>query len=96
MSTEIQPTSVPTPAPAPVFTFKWWYKGKTTEGNIIKFEGRITAADNFEACDKVERLMRAEHPTIAWMQGKNIEGQGNWKGVTFGPTTQKMKGKVKS
>ena len=45
------------------------------------------AADSGAACDKVEREMRAKYPTIRWMQGREIEGDG-WR---FGPTVQKLK-----
>ena len=40
----------------------------------------------------MEKQMRAEHPTMRWMQGKEIEGNG----VTFGPTVQKMKTPVEA
>lgn len=70
-----------------VFCFRWWYKGRTAEGNTMKLEGRVEARDASEACDKVEKQMRAEWPTVRWMQGREIEGDG----VTFGPTVQKLK-----
>ncbi len=69
------------------FRFHWWYKGRTDEGIIVKFEGHIVATDASDACDKVEKSMRAKWPMIAWMHGKEIEGNG----VTFGPTVQKLK-----
>lgn len=75
--------------PKEVFRFRWWYKGITTEGNILKLAGHTYATDASAACDQVERLMRAEHPTVRWMQGKEIEGDG-WK---FGPTVQKCRRK---
>jgi hypothetical protein len=31
--------------------------------------------------------MRAKWPTVRWMQGREIDGDG----VTFGPTVQKLK-----
>ena len=70
-----------------LFCFRWRYKGCTPEGNILKVEGRVTAADAGAACDIVERAMRAKHPTIRWMQGREIEGVGR----TFGPAVQKLK-----
>lgn len=69
------------------FCFRWWYKGRTAEGNTMKLEGRVVARDASEACDKVERQMRAKWPTVRWMHGREIEGDG----VTFGPTVQKLK-----
>ena len=69
------------------FCFRWWYKGRTTEGNTVKLEGRIEAADAGEACDKVEAAMRSRYPTMRWMQGRELEGDG----VRFGPTVQKLK-----
>ena len=33
--------------------------------------------------------MRAENPTVRWMQGREIEGNG----VMFGPTVQRLKRK---
>ena len=53
----------------------------------MKLEGRVVATDASAACDKVEKQMRAEWPTVRWMQGKEIEGDG----MTFGPTVQKLK-----
>lgn len=84
------------PSEAPVrtgdwFSFKWWYKGRTKEGNTLKLTGRVNAKDASEAAAKVERAMRAEHPDVRWMQGRDMEGVGDWKGCTFGPTVQKMK-----
>ena len=70
-----------------LFCFRWWYKGRTPEGNVIKLEGRVVAHDAGEACDRVEKQMRAEYPAMRWMQGKEIEGNG----VAFGPTVQKLK-----
>lgn len=58
----------------------------------MKLEGRVVAHDASEACDRVEKQMRAEHPTMRWMQGKEIEGNG----VTFGPTVQKLKTPVEA
>lgn len=75
-----------------LFCFRWWYKGKTIEGNIMKLEGRVVAKDASDAIDKVEKQMRAKWPTVRWMQGKEIEGDG-W---TFGPTVQKLKKPVKA
>lgn len=73
------------------FRFRWWYKGRTTEGNTVKLEGRIEAADADEALAKVEAAMRSRYPTMRWMQGKEIEGGG----VRLGPTVQKLKTPVK-
>ena len=71
------------------FCFRWWYKGRTAEGNIVKLEGRVDAANEAAACRTVEAIMRAEYPTVRWMQGREIEGDG----VMFGPTVQKLKRK---
>lgn len=93
MSTETSlPTANPRFAASGLFCFRWWYKGRTVEGNTMKLEGRVVAHDASEACDRVEKQMRAEHPTMRWMQGKEIEGNG----VTFGPTVQKMKTPVEA
>lgn len=73
--------------PGAVFTFRWWYRGRTVEGNIVKFVGRIRAVDDRAALKQVEDQMRADYPTIRWMHGREMEG-GN---VTFGPTVQKLK-----
>lgn len=75
-----------------LFCFRWWYKGRTLEGNTIKLEGRVVAHDASEACDRVEKQMRAEYPTMRWMQGKELEGDG----VTCGPTVQKLKTPVEA
>jgi hypothetical protein len=91
MSTE-PATQLPASPPlssSDLFCFRWWYKGRTAEGSILKLEGYVTAADARAACDIVEREMRAKHPTVRWMQGREIEGDG----FTFGPTVQKLKRK---
>jgi hypothetical protein len=69
------------------FCFRWWYKGRTAEGNILKLEGRVDASDASAACRTVEAIMRAEHPTVRWMQGREIEDAC----CKFGPTVQKLK-----
>jgi hypothetical protein len=74
-----------------LFWFRWWYKGRTPEGNTVKLFGHVQASDAASACDIVERQMRAEHPTIRWMQGREIESDG----YLFGPTVQKLKTKPK-
>ena len=75
-----------------LFCFRWWYKGRTVEGNTIKLEGRVAARDASSASAKVEKQMRSDHPTIKWMQGKNIEGNG----IAYGPTVQKTKLRVEA
>lgn len=87
-----QPTALPAVACSEWFCFRWWYKGRTAEGNTMKLEGRVEARDASEACDKVEKQMRAKWPTVRWMQGREIEGDG----VTFGPTVQKLKTPIKA
>lgn len=76
----------------PSFQFRWWFKGKTADGNILKLQGHVTAPSAGEACDKVEAAMRKEHPTVRWMQGREIEGNG----VSFGPTVQLIRRPVKN
>lgn len=71
----------------PLQWFRWWYKGKTPEGNIARFEGTIQAEDYDKASRSVEEMMRARWPKMRWMQGREIEGWG-WN---LGPTVQKMK-----
>ena len=73
--------------------FKWWYKGITREGNTCRFEGDGWAEDFEHASENVERMMREKHPEIKWMQGKEIEGRGDNRGVKFGPTIQMLKTK---
>ena len=82
-------TEKPQPAVASsdLFCFRWWYKGRTAEGNIVKLEGRVDAANESAACRTVEAIMRAEHPTVRWMQGREIEDDF----CKFGPTVQKLK-----
>lgn len=75
-----------------LFCFRWWYKGRTAEGNTMTLEGRVEARDASEACYKVEKQMRAKWPTVRWMQGRESEGGG----VRFGPTVQKLKTPVKA
>ena len=87
--TNIQTASDPAVACTDWFCFRWWYKGRTPEGNTIKLEGDVMARNESEACAKVEATMRAAHPEIRWMQGREIEGDG----VMFGPTVQKLKRK---
>ena len=74
--------------------FRWWHKGRTAEGNTIKLEGRVVARDVSEASNKVDAVLRKEHPTIRWMQGREIETgkPGDWQ---FGPTVQKLRGATK-
>lgn len=84
---DIKQQQPPAVASSGLFCFRWWYKGRTLEGNTLKLEGRVVAHDASEACDRVEKQMRAEYPTMRWMQGKELEGDG----VTFGPTVQKLK-----
>lgn len=87
--TNIQTAINPAVAWAGWFCFRWWYRGLTAEGNIIKLEGHVQATNDTSACHTVEAIMRAEHPTVRWMQGREIEGNG----VMFGPTVQKLKRK---
>jgi hypothetical protein len=79
-----------------LFWFRWWYKGMTSEGNVISLQGNIQALDAGAACDQVETQMRAAHPDVAWMQGREVEGIGSYRGVRFGPTVQQMKRGPKS
>ena len=76
--------------------FRWWYKGITADRQIIKLQGHIQALDARAACDQVEAQMRAAHPDVRWMQYREVEGFGSNRGVTFGPTVQKMKRGPKS
>ncbi len=87
-----QPTALTPVACSDRFCFRWWYKGRTAEGNTMKLEGRVEARDASEACDKVEKQMRAKWPDVRWMQGREIEADG----VTFGPTVQKLKTPIKA
>lgn len=74
-----------------VTKFRWTYRGRTEDGNTIKFEGHGWAEDSHKAADQIETMMRAKYPDIKWMHGREIEG-GN---VTFGPTIQMLKEKRK-
>jgi len=73
--------------------FRWWYSGVTPEGNTARFEGSGYAKDCDEAISNVEKMMRAKFPEIKWKQGREVEGQGDYRGVTFGPTVQMLRTK---
>jgi len=93
-TTDINPktsSDIPVAPHSELLRFRWWYKGKTPEGNTIKFEGHVRAKDSSSASDIVEREQRARFPEIVWMQGKEIEGNG----VQFGPTVQQLKGRAR-
>jgi len=76
--------------PKDLCVYRFWYKGRTEEGNILKLEGNVTASGAKAAADIVEEEMRILHPTVRWMRGREVEGNG----CTFGPTVQKLKKKV--
>ncbi len=68
--------------------FRWWYKGKTPEGNTCSFEGTGFAVDAEAAGQNIEKMMRGQWPSLRWMHGKDVEGEGDNVGVKFGPTVQ--------
>ena len=70
-----------------LYRFRWWYKGKTVDGNVVNFSGHVHAVDAAAACNTVEHQMREKHPDIRWMLGKRIETIS----VLFGPTVQQLK-----
>ena len=72
-----------------LFCFRWWYKGRSTLGVTISYQGDVMARNESEACAKVEAAMRGAHPTLRWMDGREIEGHG----IKFGPTVQKKRSK---
>ena len=69
----------------PLRRFRWWYKGLTPEGVTASFSGIGVASDPKSASDNIEEMMRKSHPTIRWMQGKEVERPGL---VLLGPTIQ--------
>lgn len=71
----------------PAVKFRWWYRGILPSGMRLSLSGTVLAPDTWAACDQVEQRMRAKYPTMKWMQGRRIEGNG----VSFGPTVQKAK-----
>lgn len=73
--------------------FRWWYSGLTTEGNTARFEGTGYAKGDLEAIHNIEKMMRSKYPTMKWKQGREIEGVGNNRGVSFGPTVQMLRTK---
>lgn len=73
--------------------FRWWYSGRTPEGNSARFEGTGYAKDSRDACDNVEKMMRAKWPEIKWKHGREVEGEGDNRGVKFGPTVQMLRTK---
>jgi hypothetical protein len=74
--------------------FRWWYSGLTTEGNTARFEGTGYAKSDHEACDNIEKMMRSKYPTIRWKHGCEVEGEGDNRGVKFGPTIQMLRTKA--
>lgn len=81
------PEQTTIPTKPSLLPFKWWFKGRTVEGNTIKFEGRVKAIGAGEACHQVDEDMRKQYPDIKWMQGKNVENEH----IKYGPTVQQMK-----
>jgi len=75
--------------------FRWWYKGKTPDGNTMSLQGHVMARDSSHAGEIVEKDMRKKWPDIKWMQGRDVEGEGDWECVRFGPTVQQLKGRKK-
>lgn len=73
------------------YKYRWWYKGRTPEGNVMSLQGHVWATDSSQAGDIVESEQRARWPEVRWMHGKEVEGEGENYNVQFGPTTQQMK-----
>lgn len=84
MTTEPEPTVT-------VRKFRWWYRGVTPNGTAIAFQGSGWAKDSSTALNNIEKMMRAKWPKIRWKQGRDTEGEGNHRGVRFGPTVQMLK-----
>lgn len=76
-----------------LFRFRWWYKGRTLEGNIIKLEGHVMAKDSWEAAVVVEADQRKRWPDVKWMHDREVEDEGENEGFKFGPTIQLLKGR---
>lgn len=71
--------------------FRWWYKGILPDGMRMFFQGDGWATDANEAGECIEKMMRSKYPTVRWKQGRDTEGVGDYRGVTFGPTVQMLK-----
>lgn len=69
--------------------YRWWFKGKAADGNILSFEGYGWAEDAWAAAHRIDKLMREEYPDIRWMHGTKVEG-GN---IQYGPTIKMLKKK---
>lgn len=71
--------------------FRWWYRGVCPDGLKMSFQGSGWAVDCDAAISQIEKMMRVKYPTIKWQQFRDTEGEGDYRGVTFGPTVQMLK-----
>ena len=78
-------------AEMPLLWFRWWFKGITPDGTILKLSGHIQEVTPSMAASQIDVKMRAAYPAVRWMQGRQVENFGSNRGVSFGPTVQQMK-----
>lgn len=85
--------------PTDIHLWRWSFRGMTPDGNTVKFSGTIEAPNDRmgdTALREVDKMMRAKHPEIRWMHGREVESDA----MKYGPTVQRGKflreGKVES
>lgn len=71
--------------------FRWRYRGICPDGMKMAFEGSGWAVDCDAALSQTEKMMRATYPQMKWRQGRETEGEGDYRYITFGPTIQMLK-----